>query len=69
VSAPDPFSAEADPYPPARVGRRDAARALAVLPLLASAMSGCAHRPPACPTRASDADHCRHRFCRYYGSR
>jgi hypothetical protein len=62
----DPFSAEADPSrdEAPRLGRRTLVVALAVLPAAASA---CTHPHPACPTAPEDAEHCRHRFCRYHG--
>jgi hypothetical protein len=63
----DPFSPEADPgrepEDAARLGRRTVMAVLAVLPAVASA---CTHPRPACPTVATDAERCAHRFCRYH---
>jgi hypothetical protein len=68
----DPFSADADPYPPEneveiRFSRRHANGLILSLPILAAA-SGCAAHRLACSVRPDDTESCRHRFCRYYRS-
>lgn len=70
----DPFSPEADPYPPKREGqhsdsllltRREVAKLALAVPLC-SALPSCAVHRLGCETLPGDPRSCRHRFCRYY---